>query len=69
MPIYAYRCQDCSHTFDLLVGVTAEAPELKCPKCGSGEIQKTMGSFAVRMGTSSSSASSCTTGTCCPTCK
>lgn len=68
MPIYEYRCSKCHHTFDMLVGVTAETTELKCPQCGSKEVTKGMGSFAVRMGSSSTGASSCATGTCCPTC-
>ena len=67
MPIYTYKCQDCKDEFDLLVGVTADAGEKKCAKCGSTQLKKTMGSFSVRMG-GSSSPSSCTSGSCCPTC-
>lgn len=69
MPIYSYQCQDCQAKFDLLVGVTSESAELKCQKCGSKKIQKTLTSFSVRTG---SSEQSCSTGTCtpvsCPTC-
>jgi putative FmdB family regulatory protein len=73
MPIYSYRCRKCGHTFEQLVGVTAESTELKCDKCGHRDVEKTMSPFAVRMGASkavasSSGASSCATGTCCPTC-
>ncbi|NOR15922.1 MAG: hypothetical protein GQ544_09465, partial [Candidatus Aminicenantes bacterium] len=53
--------------FDLLVGVTADAVEKKCAKCGSSKLKKTIGSFSVRMG-SSSSPSNCSSGSCCPTC-
>lgn len=68
MPIYSYRCKKCSHNFDMLVGVTAETGDLKCTECGSTEVEKTMSSFTVRMGTSSSGTPSCSSGSCCPTC-
>lgn len=67
MPIYTYLCEDCLHEFDLLVGVTADAGEKKCAKCGSTKLKKAIGSFSVRMGGSASS-SSCAGGSCCPTC-
>ena len=71
MPIYSYTCRDCKNTFDLLIGVTSAASEMKCPKCGSVKIDKKLGGFSVRMGSASSSgpaAPSCPTGGCCPTC-
>lgn len=70
MPIYSYRCEDCKHRFDLLVGVTSEPAEQKCSKCGSQKIKKTLASFSV--GSNAPEPSSCSTGTCtpvkCPTC-
>jgi len=69
MPIYTYECKDCGEKFDLLIGVTSEKTELKCRKCSSKNIQKTISSFSVgnsgnKLG---SSGSSCSTGSC-PTC-
>ena len=66
MPIYTYVCKECSENFDLLVGVTAESVELKCRKCGSNNIEKTVSSFSVGNSTSKSTTSemSCPTGTC-----
>jgi len=66
MPIYTYECKDCSEKFDLLIGVTSEKTELKCRKCNSKNIQKTISSFSVG-NKSGLSGSSCSTGTC-PTC-
>jgi len=66
MPIYTYECKDCGEKFDLLVGVTSKKTELKCRKCNSKNIQKTISSFSVGNKTGSSG-SSCSTGTC-PTC-
>ena len=66
MPVYSYVCKECGENFDLLVGVTVESVELKCRKCGSNNIEKTVSSFSVGNSTSksSSSVSSCPTGTC-----
>jgi len=69
MPIYTYVCKDCGEKFDLLVGVTSKKTELKCNKCSSENIEKTLGSFSVGSsgGGANFSGSSCSTGTC-PTC-
>ena len=66
MPIYTYECKDCSEKFDLLIGVTSEKTELKCKKCNSKNIQKTISTFSVG-NKSGFSGSSCSTGAC-PTC-
>jgi putative FmdB family regulatory protein len=71
MPIYSYRCKECSNNFELLVGVTADSTEKKCPQCGSQNIEKTLSSFSFKMGSSSAgtpSGGACSTGGCCPTC-
>lgn len=69
MPIYTYTCKDCGAKFDLLIGVTSEREELKCKKCNSKDIEKTLGAFSVRNTDNKfdSSGSSCPTGTC-PNC-
>ena len=66
MPLYSYVCEKCGEKFDLLVGVTREAPELKCKKCGSKKIKKTFSTFSMgeSKGKTGSSGSSCPTGIC-----
>ncbi len=66
MPIYTYICNECGEKFDLLVGVTAQPEELKCKKCNSRNIKKSLSTFSVSGGSgkSSGSDSSCPTGTC-----
>ena len=66
MPIYTYACKDCGEKFDLLIGMTSEKTELKCKKCNSKNIQKTLSLFSVgnRGGKSAFSGPSCPTGTC-----
>ncbi|MFZ1746699.1 MAG: zinc ribbon domain-containing protein [Nitrospirales bacterium] len=44
MPIFAYRCQECSHQFEMLVhGSTI--PE--CPECQANRLEKQLTGFAV----------------------
>ncbi|HEU5118234.1 MAG TPA: zinc ribbon domain-containing protein [Isosphaeraceae bacterium] len=38
MPIYEYRCEPCSNTFETLVRNTSDVP--KCPQCGSIDLNK-----------------------------
>ena len=38
MPIYEYRCTDCSHDFSKLQKVSADPPA--CPECGHDEVAK-----------------------------
>lgn len=42
MPIYEFRCQRCHHIFELLALKREEMVEVKCPKCGSFEIERVM---------------------------
>jgi putative FmdB family regulatory protein len=40
MPLYEYRCQECERKFTYLVGMIADNPDPKCPRCGSKELKK-----------------------------
>jgi len=48
MPMYSYRCRNCSATFDLLVGLTADEEEPKCVNCGSNDLERLLTSFGVK---------------------
>lgn len=43
MPIYAYRCADCNHDFELLVR-SSTVPA--CPACGSLKLDKQVAAIA-----------------------
>ncbi len=45
MPIFEYRCGKCEALFEKIV--FKESEEIRCPKCGSVEVQKQLSSFAV----------------------
>jgi len=45
MPIYTYKCQECSEVFDFLFIKTTE--ESKCPKCGSAKVEKQLTAPAI----------------------
>ncbi|GJL69017.1 MAG: hypothetical protein NPIRA06_16520 [Nitrospirales bacterium] len=44
MPIFAYKCQGCSHHFEMLVH-SSTIPE--CPKCQADTLEKQLTGFAV----------------------
>jgi putative FmdB family regulatory protein len=39
MPIYAYKCESCGHTKDVLQKISDE-PLSVCPHCGAAQFQK-----------------------------
>lgn len=49
MPIYEYRCSECSKTFDILHRTT-RISETKCPSCGSERVARLVSAFAVNHG-------------------
>lgn len=44
MPIFAFKCQGCSHKFDLLVHASTIPT---CPECQSNKLEKQLTGFAV----------------------
>ena len=54
MPIYEYRCRECSKIFELLVRSAAGNgdAETQCPECGSGDLARLFSLFASRSGSS-----------------
>jgi len=66
MPIFDYKCKKCGKKVELIVLSSSEKGELKCPHCGSADIEKMFSSFNVGgpRDAGGSSGSSCPTGTC-----
>lgn len=67
MPIYEFKCKQCSHHFDKLVKVKDNLAELVCPKCGEKDLKKCISLCgAPQRGdrTASSSCGSCSTNNC-----
>jgi len=46
MPLFEYRCNECSKKFSILVGMTAEKAKLRCPKCGARKATKLISRIA-----------------------
>ncbi len=46
MPIYEYCCQKCNEPFDVFQSITTNGKDIKCPQCGSGDVQKKISSFS-----------------------
>ena len=47
MPIYEYKCEDCSATFEELLLTRSAEYEVVCKSCGSGNVTKLMSGAAV----------------------
>ena len=47
MPLFEYRCQDCSRDFEVLVR-GSETPH--CPSCNSESLEKRLSVFAAHAG-------------------
>lgn len=62
MPIFEYECAACGAKFEELVP-HAET-KVNCPQCKSTDTRKLLSVFASSMGSSGSSAPSCSTGGC-----
>lgn len=46
MPIYEYRCAQCSEQFEELVGAAWDG-KIKCPACSSAQVERLLSTFAV----------------------
>jgi putative FmdB family regulatory protein len=54
MPIYEYVCKDCKAHFETLVSLTS-AETVKCKKCASLNVKKTVSASSFRMSSGGSS--------------
>ena len=50
MPIYEYKCRDCSKVSEFLVGVTNDIIEIKCSFCNSKNLDKTFSQSFISTG-------------------
>ena len=68
LPLYEYECQECGKLTEILQGRAEADKEVKCPECGSFEMNRKFSTFGVVVGSgkasSAESAVSCPTGTC-----
>lgn len=65
MPVFEYRCEECSHEFEKLVFSASRT--VCCPTCASADVVKrpsTFGMSGVEHQTSSGSCGSCSSGSC-----
>ena len=46
MPIYEFACKNCRTAFERFVLSSRSFNDVKCPKCGSKDVQKMMSSFS-----------------------
>lgn len=46
MPVYEYVCNECGERFERLVMAMSGPEGIKCPYCGSLEVQRAVSAFA-----------------------
>lgn len=58
MPVYEYRCPECSHLFEKLVSFSQADREAACPTCGAraGKVLSTFAAIGAGSGSEASSA-------------
>jgi putative FmdB family regulatory protein len=47
MPMYEYRCVDCGYVYEELRRMSDADDHLKCPECGSEQVNRLMSGFAM----------------------
>jgi len=45
MPVYDYICHDCQKTFELVLTFHEHDEEVKCPHCGSRNVEQEAAAF------------------------
>ena len=48
MPIYAFRCEQCGHSFDRLQKLSDPDPD-SCPSCGAASVKRAVTAPAFRL--------------------
>ena len=71
MPIYEFKCMDCEEFIEQLIMNKDEAIELKCPGCGSQELERVLSTASYSMSDGSvakqrvtSQTKTCSSGSC-----
>ena len=45
MPVYDYVCKDCHKPFELVLTLQEHEKDIKCPKCGSKNVEQEATAF------------------------
>ncbi len=64
MPIFEYKCEECTNKFEVLLKSSASEEKINCPKCGSVKNKKLFSAFSASV--QSSSSGGCADGYCTP---
>jgi len=63
MPIYEYRCSDCTSKFEILTK-SSDDNKVSCTECNSSKAKKLFSAFSASTGSAGYSDSSCAAGNC-----
>jgi putative FmdB family regulatory protein len=48
MPIYEFKCCSCGEKFEAYCGLSGQAEEIKCPRCGKPELERIFSTFSTK---------------------
>ncbi len=66
MPIFEYVCGECGARFEKLVRGSAQTAPIRCPRCGSEQVEKAISVFGRVGGTATASSSAGSSHQCAP---
>ena len=66
MPIYEFKCKDCSNVFEFLCLSSDGDGPIPCPSCGGKESEKLLSTFAYLSSGSTNSFTGCEASPSCP---
>ncbi len=53
MPVYDYVCNDCHKPFEVILTLKEHDVEVKCPKCGSKNVEQEVTAYSAVTGKNS----------------
>lgn len=60
MPIFEYVCQQCGARFEKLILSSQRSKSLRCPQCGTENVEKAISLFSSGVGSANASGSAAT---------
>jgi putative FmdB family regulatory protein len=64
MPVFEYKCKECSTKYEVLHKSNEKQEDITCPKCNSTKHIKLISSFSANVSGSPDSCDGCSEGSC-----
>lgn len=64
MPLFEYKCNECSKKYEVLHKSSVNENEIVCPECNSKNSRKIFSTFSASVSLSGNGSESCASGAC-----